>query len=75
MPSSAQQLRLSTPRLVVRPMTNRDAPALFRIFSEPEVTRYLSHRPWTNRKVARERWIVQGEVSDSDLYGLLLSDW
>lgn len=23
----------------------------------------------------RERWIVGGEVSDSDLYGLLLADW
>ena len=23
----------------------------------------------------RERWIVDGEVSDSDLYGLLRSDW
>lgn len=23
----------------------------------------------------RERWIVAGEVSDSDLYGLLLKDW
>ncbi|HVZ45371.1 MAG TPA: GNAT family N-acetyltransferase [Ramlibacter sp.] len=23
----------------------------------------------------RERWIVDGEVSDSELYGLLLSDW
>jgi hypothetical protein len=23
----------------------------------------------------RERWIVNGEVSDSAVYGLLLSDW
>ena len=36
---------LSTPRLVLRPLTEADIPALFAVFSHPEVMRYWSSPP------------------------------
>ncbi len=38
---------LSTQRLTLRWMTDADAPALFTIFSDRDVTRYWSSGPWT----------------------------
>ncbi len=37
--------------------------------------RSLERLGFTREGLLRQRWIVDGEVSDSALYGLLLSDW
>ena len=37
--------------------------------------RSLERLGFAREGLLRERWIVDGEVSDSALYGLLLSDW
>ena len=54
------QLSLATPRLLLRPMHEADAPALFAMFSDPLVTRYWSSLPWTSidaahAMIARDR--------------------
>lgn len=51
-------LPLRTPRLLLRPLDQGDAAALFGIFSDPEVMRYWASPPWTRLDQARER-IVQ----------------
>lgn len=40
------QLPLRTPRLLLRPYRAGDAPAIFGIFSDPQVMRYWSTPPW-----------------------------
>ncbi|HSI48687.1 MAG TPA: GNAT family N-acetyltransferase [Ideonella sp.] len=45
-------LQLDTPRLLLRPLQSTDAPALFALFSDPEVMRYWSSGPWTERAQA-----------------------
>ncbi|MFJ2987592.1 GNAT family N-acetyltransferase [Collimonas sp. NPDC087041] len=45
---------LSTPRLILRPLQESDAAALFTIFSDPEVMRYWSTVPWASIDVAHE---------------------
>lgn len=42
------QLTLDTPRLHLRPLRESDADAMFALFSDPTVVRYLSHPPWTS---------------------------
>ena len=37
--------------------------------------RSLERLGFAKEGLLRERWIVEGEVSDSALYGLLHSDW
>jgi len=54
------QLTLATPRLVLRPLQESDAPALLAIFSDPKVMRYWSTPPWesidaANEMIARDR--------------------
>ena len=46
-------ITLTTPRLTVRPLNEADAPALFAIFSHPEVMRYWSSPPYTEIEHAR----------------------
>lgn len=41
------ELRLHTPRLLLRPLLPADAPALFDIFGDPVVMRHWSTPPWT----------------------------
>jgi RimJ/RimL family protein N-acetyltransferase len=48
-------LRLETPRLVLRPMTMSDAPALFAIHADPVVMRWWATPPWTSIDVAEKR--------------------
>ena len=43
---------LHSPRLVLRPFTAADAPALLAIFSDPRVMRYWSTPPWTGLEQA-----------------------
>ncbi len=45
-------LTLHTPRLMLRPLGERDIPALFQIFSDPEVMRYWSTPPWDSEEEA-----------------------
>lgn len=45
---------LATERFLVRHLEEADAPALFDIFSDPEVTRYWSSPPLADREAARE---------------------
>jgi [ribosomal protein S5]-alanine N-acetyltransferase len=44
---------LEAPRLRLRWLTMEDAPALFEVFSDPEVTRYWSTPAWTAPESAR----------------------
>ena len=46
---------LATPRLLLRPMQDGDAEALFNVFSDPAVMRYWSTPPWTDLAQARRR--------------------
>ncbi|MBH3339287.1 GNAT family N-acetyltransferase [Pseudomonas mendocina] len=45
---------LTTPRLVLRPLQAADAPALFAIFSDPQVMQYWNTPPWGCEAVARD---------------------
>ncbi|MGK7868641.1 GNAT family N-acetyltransferase [Falsiroseomonas sp. E2-1-a20] len=44
--------RLDTPRLILRPHTTGDFPALAALWADPEVTRHIGGRPFT----AEESW-------------------
>ncbi len=48
------RLVLKTERLVLRPLVARDAPALFGIFSNPQVMRYWSSAAWDLEAVAAD---------------------
>lgn len=39
-------------RVLLRPLTDQDVPALYGIFSDPEVMRFWSHPPFTNESQA-----------------------
>lgn len=43
---------LDTPRLLLRPLTAADVPALFAIFSDPAVMRYWSSTPLADEAAA-----------------------
>jgi ribosomal-protein-alanine N-acetyltransferase len=45
-------LRLCTPRLLLRPLRDADAPALHALFADPEVVRYWKSGPWPSREEA-----------------------
>jgi len=49
-----QNLPLRTDRLVLRPLRETDAEALFAIFSDARVMRYWSTPPWTSRQPAQD---------------------
>jgi RimJ/RimL family protein N-acetyltransferase len=64
-----EPLTLSTPRLLLRPLHDGDAPALLAIFSDPQVMRYWSTPAWTDiaqahALIARD---VQGRASGEHL--------
>lgn len=46
---------IETERLIIRELTEGDIPALFAIFSHPEVMRYWASPPWTSLSQAEER--------------------
>ena len=57
---SQTQTSLTTERLLLRPLCDADAPALFSIFSDPQVMRYWSTPPWrhidaAHAMIARDR--------------------
>ena len=47
-----ENVRLQTPRLLLRPLRVDDADALLAIFSDPQVMRYWSTPPWTSSEQA-----------------------
>ena len=47
-------IELSTPRLLLRWMDERDADAHYAVFSDPEVARYWSSGPWTTLDQSRD---------------------
>jgi RimJ/RimL family protein N-acetyltransferase len=49
---SFDDVRLETARLVLRPLTGADVPALHRIFSDAQVQRYTLETPWTSTERA-----------------------
>ena len=54
-PSSFASVSLQTKRLTLRPLVVADAAALFDIFAEPRVARYLSRPAWASIDVAHVR--------------------
>lgn len=54
------QLSLQTERLHLRPLVPGDAPALFRMQSDPEVMRYWSSPPWT--EMAQADALIAGDL-------------
>jgi len=52
---SFHQITLRTKRLLLRPLNEQDAPALFGIFSDARVARYLARGAWSSISLAHER--------------------
>lgn len=48
---------ISTETLTLRFLNEADLPAAYDTFSHPEVMRYWSYPPWTDRSKA-ERWLI-----------------
>ena len=53
--TTAAATELHTPRLLLRPLREDDAAALFAIFSDAVAMRYWSGPPWTDAAQARQR--------------------
>ncbi len=53
-PVRFDQVKLSTKRLLLRPLCEADAPALFAMFSDSKVMRYISTGPWPSIDKAHE---------------------
>ena len=51
-----EPISITTPRLSLRFVNEADLPAVYEIFSNPEVMRYWSYPPWTERSQAQE-WL------------------
>ena len=68
---------ITTPRLVMRWVSEDDIDALYEIFSDPEVTRYWSSAAFANREAAvtMQRKIAEDNLKDSVWkWGLALRD-
>src|SRR5688500_17038828 len=68
---------ITTPRLVLRWISEDDVDSIYEIFSDPQVMRYWSTVPLPNREAAAElqREIADGNESNSMLkWGLALRD-
>jgi RimJ/RimL family protein N-acetyltransferase len=59
---SFSQLKLETERLLLRPLKEADAEALYAIHSDPEVMRYWSSVPWTFIEQAHE--VIDGDIKE-----------
>ncbi|GAB3024266.1 MULTISPECIES: GNAT family N-acetyltransferase [Oleiagrimonas] len=58
------QVRLDTPRLLLRTPTDRDLDDLLAIYARPDVTRYGIHPPWTEPAQARA-WLDHAEAGNT----------
>jgi [ribosomal protein S5]-alanine N-acetyltransferase len=56
------QVKLRTPRLVLRPQQSDDAQSLFALFSDPVATRYLSRLRWSTIEQAHEALAKDAEA-------------
>lgn len=68
---------ITTPRVVLRWISENDIDGLYEIFSDPQVVRYWSSGPLTNREAAAkmQREIAEGNLSDTMLkWGLALRE-
>lgn len=65
---SFSQVTLSTERLLLRPLREADAPALFAVFSDVRVARYLSRPAWPEIEVAHARIARDLEAMRSGRY-------
>ena len=68
---------IKTPRLVLRWISEDDVDSLYEIFSDPQVMRYWSSTPLTDREAAAslQREIAEGNLKDTMWkWGLALSD-
>jgi [ribosomal protein S5]-alanine N-acetyltransferase len=68
---------ITTPRLVLRWISEDDVDGLYEVFSDPEVMRYWSSGPLANREAAAamQREIAAGNENDTMLkWGLALRD-
>jgi RimJ/RimL family protein N-acetyltransferase len=76
---------LYTARLRLRPFDDADADDLFALHSSAYVLRYWDAPPWSERVLEklgfvregmlREDCVVNGQVSDSWVYGLIRREW
>jgi len=48
------RVRLETPRLLLRPFREGDADALFAMFSDPAVMRYMNRGPWDSIQIGHD---------------------
>jgi RimJ/RimL family protein N-acetyltransferase len=48
------RVRLETPRLLLRPFREADAGALFAMFSDPAVMRYMNRGPWESIQIGHD---------------------
>ncbi len=67
---SFDQVTLRTDRLLLRPLREADIDP-----RNAASAKSLERLGFIKEGHLRERWIVEGEVSDTDLYGLLRSEW
>jgi RimJ/RimL family protein N-acetyltransferase len=67
MPSFAD-IVISTRRLLLRPLVQADAPALFEIFSDPRVARHLSAPAWPEAGLAQARITKDMEAMGAGKY-------
>ena len=68
---------ITTPRVVLRWISEDDVDSLYEIFSNPQVMRYWSTAPLPNREaaVALQREIVEGNESETMFkWGIALRD-
>ena len=59
----AHHITIETPRLLLRPLTVADAPAVFAWGSDPEVNRYMAY-PLERSVADAEAWLRQVEQAD-----------
>ncbi len=52
--STFEKINLHTERLLLRPLTQADAPGLYELRSDPRVMRYHSTTPWQSLELAHE---------------------
>ena len=57
---------LRSARVALRAGEDRDAPALFAMFSDPETVRYWSSTPWTDLESARLMLARDRAAHDAD---------
>lgn len=65
---SFDQTTLRTERLLLRPLQESDAPALFAIYADPRITRYLTAPPWPSISLAHERIAKDIEAMSAGRY-------